>query len=163
MASILLPLISDPSLRGRPLPHEGPTQRPARQGKEASCQQSVGTEASSLWSCECAIWNQTQQSRSRPQMTTAPAKVLVGTRSVSEPQSPHQATPELWMGSNVDDTYWMFGAPGGSVKCLMLDCGSGHDLRVVRSSPALGSTLGGQPAWDSLSLSLCPFPPLRNK
>ena len=31
---------------------------------------------------------------------------------------------------------------------------SGHDPRVVRSSPAWGSVLGMKPTWDSLSLSL---------
>ena len=41
--------------------------------------------------------------------------------------------------------------PGGAwvgqlVKCLTLDFGSGHDLRVVRSSPQLGSTLNVEPA-----------------
>ena len=30
-----------------------------------------------------------------------------------------------------------------SVKCLTLDLGSGHDLRVVRSNPMLGSELDG--------------------
>lgn len=34
------------------------------------------------------------------------------------------------------------------------DSGSGHDLRVVSSSPAWGSTLTVEPASDSLSLSL---------
>ena len=46
-----------------------------------------------------------------------------------------------------------------SVKRPNLDFGSGHDLRVVRSSSALGSTLGVQPAWDSLS-SPSPSAPL---
>jgi len=32
------------------------------------------------------------------------------------------------------------------VKCPTLDFGSGHDLRVVRSSPMSGSTLGMEPA-----------------
>ena len=39
-----------------------------------------------------------------------------------------------------------------SVKHWTLDFGSGHDLRVVESSPCV------EPAWDSLSLSLCPIP-----
>ena len=39
-----------------------------------------------------------------------------------------------------------------------LDSGSGHDPRVMGSSPMLGSTLSVQPAWDSLPLSLCLFP-----
>lgn len=30
-------------------------------------------------------------------------------------------------------------------KCLTLDLGSGHDLTVLSSSPALGSTLGTEP------------------
>ena len=38
-----------------------------------------------------------------------------------------------------------------SVKHLTLDFGSAHDLRVVRLSPGLGSMLGVEPAWDSLS------------
>ena len=33
-----------------------------------------------------------------------------------------------------------------SVEYLTLDFGSGHDLRVVRSSPASGSALGMEPA-----------------
>ena len=33
-----------------------------------------------------------------------------------------------------------------SVKHPTLDSGSGHDLRVVRSSPVLGFTLGMEPA-----------------
>ena len=39
-----------------------------------------------------------------------------------------------------------------SVKCLTVDVSSGCDLMVVRSSPALGSALGMETAWDSLSL-----------
>ena len=31
-------------------------------------------------------------------------------------------------------------------KCLILDFGSGHDLRVKKSSPALDSTLDVEPA-----------------
>ena len=42
-----------------------------------------------------------------------------------------------------------------SSKLQTFDFSSGHDLRVVRSSPMLGSTLSG----DSFSLSLC-MPPL---
>lgn len=42
-----------------------------------------------------------------------------------------------------------------SVESSTLDFGSGLDLKVMRMSPALGSTLGREPAWDSLS-SLCP-------
>ena len=37
-----------------------------------------------------------------------------------------------------------------SVEHLTLDFGSGHDLRVVRSSPLSGSMLGVESAWDSL-------------
>ena len=47
-------------------------------------------------------------------------------------------------------------------KHLTLDFGSGHDLRVMRSSPKSGSTFSMESAWDSLSLSLslslCPSP-----
>ena len=39
-----------------------------------------------------------------------------------------------------------------------LDFGSGHDLRVMRLSPALGYTLNRESARDSLPLSL-PFLP----
>lgn len=31
---------------------------------------------------------------------------------------------------------------GQSVKCPTLDCSTGHNLRVLRLSPTLGSTLG---------------------
>ena len=40
------------------------------------------------------------------------------------------------------------------VKCLTLDFGSGHDLTVVRLSPAPRSVLSVEPAWGSLSPSL---------
>ena len=39
---------------------------------------------------------------------------------------------------------------------LTLGFGSGHDLRIVQLSSALGSKLSVEPAWDSLSLSLWP-------
>ena len=42
----------------------------------------------------------------------------------------------------------------GSVQQLTLDFGSGHDSRVMRSSPTLGSMLSTEPAWDSLPLPL---------
>jgi len=41
-----------------------------------------------------------------------------------------------------------------------LDFGSGHDLGVLRSSPTLGSALGAESAWASVSpcpLLLPPF------
>lgn len=38
------------------------------------------------------------------------------------------------------------GCPGGSVKRPTLDFSSDHDLRVVRLSPILGSTLGMKPS-----------------
>ena len=41
-----------------------------------------------------------------------------------------------------------------SAERLTLGCGSGHDPRVMGLSPAPGSTLSVEPAWDSLSLSL---------
>ena len=40
-----------------------------------------------------------------------------------------------------------------SVKHLMFDSNSGHDLRVEGWNPASDSVLGVQPAEDSLSLS----------
>ena len=42
------------------------------------------------------------------------------------------------------------------IQHLTLDFGLGHDLRVVGLSPMLGSMLGVEPAWDSLSLSTGP-------
>lgn len=47
------------------------------------------------------------------------------------------------------------------VKHLSLNFCSRHNLRIVRCSPALGSALRVESAWDSLSfLSLC-NPPLK--
>ena len=43
-----------------------------------------------------------------------------------------------------------------SVKCPTLDFSSGHDLRVVGLSPASGSKLSGESAWDSLPLPPTP-------
>ena len=40
------------------------------------------------------------------------------------------------------------------VKCLIHDLGSGHDLSVLRSSPALGSVLHKGPTQDSFPLPL---------
>ena len=45
-----------------------------------------------------------------------------------------------------------------SVERLTLDFSSGHELRVVRLSPVVGSTLSMKPAWDSFSLPLPPSP-----
>ena len=45
------------------------------------------------------------------------------------------------------------------VKCLTFDFCSGHDLRVLESSPSLGSARSLESAWDSLFPSLCPLPP----
>ena len=47
-----------------------------------------------------------------------------------------------------------------SVGCLTLDFGSCHDLMVVRLSPASGSMLSVESAWDSLSLILLLMPSL---
>ena len=44
-----------------------------------------------------------------------------------------------------------------SVECPTLDFGSGHGLRVIGSSPVLGSAFDMEPAWDSLSPSF-PLP-----
>ena len=38
-----------------------------------------------------------------------------------------------------------------SVRCRTLDFSSGHDLRIIRSSPSLASALGMEQAWDALS------------
>jgi len=48
---------------------------------------------------------------------------------------------------------------GTWVPQLALDFGSGHDLRVVRSSTTSGSMLGMEPAEDSLSPSPFALPP----
>ena len=45
------------------------------------------------------------------------------------------------------------------VKLPTLNFGSGHDLRVVGSSPTSGSGLSGESAWDSLSPSPSALPP----
>ena len=46
---------------------------------------------------------------------------------------------------------------GQLVECLTFGFGSGHDLRVVRLSPTLGSTLRVESVWDSPPLSLCDY------
>jgi len=40
------------------------------------------------------------------------------------------------------------------IECPTLDFGSGRNLRVMKSSPTLGSVLSGESAGDFLSLSL---------
>ena len=46
-----------------------------------------------------------------------------------------------------------------SVKCLTLDFSSGHDLTILEFEPQVGlCTNSPQPAWDSVSPSLCPSP-----
>lgn len=50
----------------------------------------------------------------------------------------------------------LLGSLGGAGKHPTLDFSAGNDLRVVRLSPWLGSTLGGEPAQQSASLSLFP-------
>ena len=45
-----------------------------------------------------------------------------------------------------------------SLTCPNLGFGSGHKLGIVGLSPALGSALIEESAWDSLSLSLCTCP-----
>ena len=44
-----------------------------------------------------------------------------------------------------------------SIKHLTLDFGSGHDLKVMRSSPMSGSALGGGGPLENLSFPL-PLP-----
>ena len=46
------------------------------------------------------------------------------------------------------------------VEHLTLDFGSGHDPRVMDQVTTSGSVLTVEPAWDSLSLSLCLSPGL---
>ena len=47
-----------------------------------------------------------------------------------------------------------------SVKCLILDFGSGHDLTGHESEPCVGLCAdSAEPAWDSLSPSLSAPPP----
>ena len=50
-----------------------------------------------------------------------------------------------------------------SVKRTTLDFGSGHDLKVLRSSPALGSALSVKPDKDSYSPSPSPCPLSKKK
>lgn len=45
----------------------------------------------------------------------------------------------------------------GSVKTPVLNFGTGHNRRVMRSSPKLDSMPGGESASDSLSLCLSPY------
>ena len=46
-----------------------------------------------------------------------------------------------------------------SVKCLTLGFSSGHDLSVHGFKPRIGlSADSAEPAWDSVSLFLCPSP-----
>ena len=49
-----------------------------------------------------------------------------------------------------------------SVRQLTLNFSSGHALRVLRLSPVSSSVKSAKSAWDSLSLSLCPSPHLKN-
>ena len=58
----------------------------------------------------------------------------------------------------VEKTHW--GAClAQSVEHSTLGFGSDHDFRVMRWSPASGSALSRQSAWDSLSLSPSALPP----
>ena len=59
-----------------------------------------------------------------------------------------------------DDTKYFVGRLGGSVgKHETLDSGSGHDLTVRGFEPHMGPGADFvEPAGDSLSLPLCPFP-----
>ena len=48
---------------------------------------------------------------------------------------------------------------GQSTEHLTLDFSSGHDFRVREMEPRMGlCTDSAEPAWDSLSVSLCPLP-----
>ena len=59
-----------------------------------------------------------------------------------------------------DLKYTAFGVPQLSI-CLTLDLSSGHDLVVMGLTPASGSVLSVEPAWNSLSLPLTlPLPSL---
>jgi len=51
------------------------------------------------------------------------------------------STGQIWDNCTKIVKYWDTWV-AQSFKCPTLDFGSGHDLRVVRSSPALGSALG---------------------
>ena len=63
---------------------------------------------------------------------------------------------ETWSGLSLRKTTLRDAWVAQLVECLAIDFGSGHDPRVVGSSPVLGSALNVEPAWDSLSLFLCP-------
>ena len=46
-----------------------------------------------------------------------------------------------------------------SVKCPTFDLGSGHDLTACEIEPQVGLNADSmEPAWDPLSLVLCPSP-----
>ena len=67
-----------------------------------------------------------------------------------------------WKEGRNKNRYW--GTWGvQQVKRTTLDFSSGHDLMVMGSSPTLGSTLGVEPAWNSLSPSHSAPPPSQNK
>ena len=65
------------------------------------------------------------------------------------------------MGTGNGENYPWFGALGwlSRLSVWLFDFGSGHNLAVVRSSPASGSVLSMEPAWDSHSPALF-APPL---
>ena len=69
-------------------------------------------------------------------------------------------TNRLWMDQILKTSYLLKaikGHLGASVKWLTLDMDSGHEPRVLRSSPRSGPMLCRESAWDSPPL---PLPPL---
>ena len=70
-----------------------------------------------------------------------------------------------YTGIKINKKLYVKGHLDGSVKCPTLNFSSGHDLRVLELSPTLGSMLGVEPAWDSLSPSppVLPLTPLSEK
>ena len=75
-------------------------------------------------------------------------------RSKSALPPPNQLKPQSLVGSG---SRWMAQLPKHPTRGF----GSGHDFRVMRLSPTLGSTFSLESAWDSLPLpahSLCLFP-----
>ena len=60
-----------------------------------------------------------------------------------------------WVAQSVG---WLIGWVAQSVEHPTLNFSSGHGPRVMGLSSTSASSLSMEPAWDSLSLSLCPSP-----
>ena len=91
------------------------------------------------------------------------ASVSPGTASTHQSQLcwDTEEKKKLWFKGEKEGS---LGSPVSQLKRLALDFGSGHDLRVLGSSPVLGSLLSVESAWDSSLLLFLPLSPsLSNK